>query len=762
MGDLVLNTKDLLQKHYGISGAVIKRLGGYENVNFKVTLGDNVYVLKQYTDERGLEERLEAEDEILKKLSELSGYSFPHPQDNVDGDQMTILEKDGEKTIIRLLSYIEGELYSDAENTPDLAKSLGRFLATLDKHLFDHRSLAIEARHLQWDLQYHYLNRPFIKHISDPNDRKVVEYYFLQHEEFVRPNLPGLRKSIIHSDANGDNLIVRDGGVTGIIDFFDMSYSQLINEIAIAIAYAILGKNDPIGLTRHIIGAYNEILPLKETEVDLLYLLIAARLCASVCNSSYFIKQQPENEHIRVNQKQVFAMLHKWISISPGYATAEFRRAAGMTPVAGQSVEDEVEQRNNHISKALSLSFPRPIKMTGAAFQYMYDSEGNTYLDAYNNIPHVGHCHPRVVQASRRQMAALNTNTRYLTDQLNNYAERLLAKFPEALSKVFFVNSGSEASDLAIRLSMNHTGNGKIMVMEGGYHGLTRLGIDISHYKYTGPGGHGKADYVIEVLLPDSYKGAYRSRDANTGKRYASDVIAMLQTEDPKLAAFISEPIVGCGGQVPIAAGYLEDLYPAVRERGGVCISDEVQTGFGRLGAYFWGYEMHGVVPDIVVLGKSMGNGYPLSAVVTTNEISASFEGGMEFFSSFGGNTVSCEIGMAVLGVIEEEELQNNAVDVGNYLKKSIAELMSDCQSIGDVRGEGFFLGVELIKDGDPNKPDTSLANKVQNGLKEAKILVGTDGPDRNVLKIKPPMCFNRQNADQLVAALEQILDTNP
>ena len=756
-----MNTEDLLQKYYGITGAVIKRLGGYENVNFKVILGDNVYVLKQYTDEYGLEERLEAEDEILKKLSDLSGYSFPQPQDNVDGDPMTILEKDGEKTVSRLLSYVKGDLYSDTENTPDLAKSLGRFLAALNKHLFDYRSFAIEVRQFQWDLQYHYLNRRFIKHIIDPNDRKIVEYYFLQNEELVKPKLPGLRKSIIHSDANGENLIVRDGVVIGIIDFFDLSYSQLINELAIAIAYAILGKDDPIGQARHIIGAYNEIIPLKEAEVDLLYHLIAARLCTSVCNSSYSQKQEPENEHIKVSQKQAFAMLHKWISISPGYARAAFRRAVGLTPAAGQSEEDEVERRDDHISKALSLSFPRPIKMTGAAFQYMYDSEGNTYLDAYNNIPHVGHCHPRVVQAGQRQMAALNTNTRYLTDQLNNYSERLLAKFPEALNKVFFVNSGSEASDLAIRLSMNHTGNGKIMVMESGYHGLTHLDIDISHYKYTGPGGQGKADHVIEVPLPDSYKGRYRSHDANAGKRYAADVIKMLQTEDPKLAAFISEPIVGCGGQVPIAAGYLEDLYPAVRERGGVCISDEVQTGFGRLGAYFWGYEMHGVVPDIVVLGKPMGNGHPLSAVVTTNEISASFEGGMEFFSSFGGNTVSCEIGMAVLDVIEEEELQNDAVDVGSYLKKSLGELMSDYQSIGDVRGEGFFLGIELIKNGDPNKPDTSLANEVQNGLKEAKILVGTDGPDRNVLKIKPPMCFNRQNADRLVDALEELLKSD-
>ena len=359
-----MNTKDLLQKHYGISGAEINRLGGYENVNFKVTLGNNVYVLKQYTDYQGLEERLMADNEILNSLSRLPGYSFPHPQDNVDGDQMTILEKDGERTIIRLLSYVEGDLYSEVENTPELAKSLGKVLAILNKHLFDRRILALEARQSQWDLQYHYLNSRFLKHISDPNDRKIVEYYFYQHEEFVKSKLARLRKSIIHSDANTQNLIVRDGVVIGIIDFFDLSYSQLINELAISIAYAILGMNDPIGLASHIIGAYHEIIPLMEDEVDLLYHLIASRLCTSVCNSSYSHKQEPENEHIRVSQKQVFAMLHTWISINPVYATTEFRRAAGMTPVARRSVENEAGRRDDHISKALSLSFPKPIKMT--------------------------------------------------------------------------------------------------------------------------------------------------------------------------------------------------------------------------------------------------------------------------------------------------------------------------------------------------------------------------------------------------------------
>ncbi len=396
-----------------------------------------------------------------------------------------------------------------------------------------------------------------------------------------------------------------------------------------------------------------------------------------------------------------------------------------------------------------------PIKMVGAAFQYMFDASGKTCLDCYN-IPQVGHCHPRVVEAGQKAMAKLNTNIRYLNDIYNEYAENLTAKFPESLTKVFFVNSGSAASDLAIRLAMTHTKNNGIVVMEHGYHGNTRLGIDISHYKYNRKGGSGKSRAIVEAEIPDTYKGRFSGQ--NAGENYANITIAKINENNLPIAVFIAEPIVGCGGQVLLAKDYLKTIYPFIREQGGVCISDEVQTGFGRLGEYFWGFEMHGVVPDIVVMGKPMGNGHPLAAVVTTDEIAESFETGMEFFSSFGGNPVSCAIGQAVLDVLDDEKLPENAKEVGGHLLDLFEDLVEKYEVCGDARGVGLFLGLEFVLDKVSKKPHTELASFVQNKLRDKGIFVGTDGPFVNVIKVKPPICFTRENADELAGNIEVIL----
>ena len=399
--------------------------------------------------------------------------------------------------------------------------------------------------------------------------------------------------------------------------------------------------------------------------------------------------------------------------------------------------------------------------MVKAAFQYMYDASGKTYLDARNNIPHVGHCHPKVVQAGQRQIAMLNTNTRYIYDQLNNYAEQLLAKFPEPLNKVFFVNSGSAASDLAIRLALTHTQYENIMVIEHGYHGNTKTGIEISPYKFDGKGGEGPASYILKAPIPDTYRGSYKCNDGKAGRQYAQDAINILNKSNREVAAFICEPVIGCAGQVPLPRGYLKEVYRAIRAQGGVCISDEVQTGFGRLGETFWGFQMQDIVPDLVVLGKPMGNGHPLAAVVTTDEIARSFENGMEFFSSYGGNPVSCSIGLAVLEVIEEEELQRNALETGDFLKQRLRKLARKFVEIGDVRGLGFFQGIEFIKNPDTLEPHTKLAEHVKNKLREKGILVGTDGPYENVIKIKPPMCFDKDNAQHLVDEIETTISTH-
>ena len=374
-------------------------------------------------------------------------------------------------------------------------------------------------------------------------------------------------------------------------------------------------------------------------------------------------------------------------------------------------------------------------------------------LDAYNNIPIVGHSHPKVTRAISKQINKLNTNTRYIYDQLYDYGSRLIKKFPKKLSKIYFVNSGSEASDLAIKIAFSHSKKNKIMVIENGYHGHTQRGTDISHYKFNNEKGQGKKDYIIKVPMPNTYNSIYKLPKIKIGKKYAEDAINKIDD----VAAFISEPILGCGGQVPLAEGYLKEIYREVRKRGGVCISDEVQTGFGRLGKYFWGYEMHKVVPDIVILGKPMGNGHPIGAVITTDEIAKSFGKGVEFFSSFGGNPVSCAAGIAVLNVLEEEKLQENAYNVGKYYMRKLNELKKEFKNIGDVRGSGLFIGIEIIKE-NSKIPDTKLAQTIKNEFRKNQILVGSDGPYDNVIKSKPPICFSKENVNEVVYIFRSIL----
>jgi 4-aminobutyrate aminotransferase-like enzyme len=753
---------ELLKEHFGIENATLKKVEGYgRSINYRVdTAQGEKFVYKQYQTESGLYELLDAENQVLQKLSHQSPDSYPAPVRNLKGNFLSSI-KNG-KQLSRLLTFVEGEFLYEVEHSTGLFHSIGRFLAQMNKTLLDFYHPAIGARQLDWDLQHCLNNQKYIKYIETPQQRKLVDYFFLQFSEIVLPEIPNLRRCVIHSDANDWNLVVRDGQISGIIDFGDMVYSSLINEIAIAITYAILGKSKPTEWACHVIKGYNEILPLEKKEIELLYYLIAARLCTSVCNSAYNKTQNPDSEYITVSEKPAWEMLEKWISISPIQATNEFKRSAGLEVKVYPDTETDLKRRWRYISKSLSVSYSQPIKMVKAAFQYMYDASGKTYLDARNNIPHVGHCHPKVVQAGERQMALLNTNTRYLYDQLNDYAEQLLAKFPEPLNKVFFVNSGSAASDLAIRLAYTHTDRQNVMVVEHGYHGNTKIGIDISPHKFEGNGGKGPASYILKAPIPDTYRGPYKNNDGEAGKLYAHEAIKLLNKNGKNVAAFICEPVIACGGQVPLPKGYLKEVYRAIRAQGGVCISDEVQTGFGRLGEHFWGFQMQGVVPDIVVLGKPMGNGHPLAAVVTTDEVARTFENGMEFFSSYGGNPVSCAIGLTVLEVIEEEELQKNALETGNYLKQRLRTLARNYPEMGDIRGFGLFLGIEFVKDQDTLEPYTKLAEHVKNQLRENGILVGTEGPYENVIKIKPPMCFNKSNAQQLVDELEIIINTRP
>ena len=409
---------------------------------------------------------------------------------------------------------------------------------------------------------------------------------------------------------------------------------------------------------------------------------------------------------------------------------------------------DLLEARNRHISKSLSVAHGKPLHIVRGEMQYLYAADGTRYLDLVNNVCHVGHCHPHVVAAGQRQMAQLSTNTRYVFDGLTDYLSRLALTLPDPLNVGFLVNSGSEANELAVRLARAHTGFHGMVVVDGAYHGNTDMLVDLSPYKFLGPGGKGEPEPWVHVVpVPDTYRGAERD--------YAAEMAEIVVNAAP-IAGFLVEPMLSCAGQIPLPEGYLAAVSEHVHKEGGLVIADEVQVGFGRVGT-MWAFEEHGAVPDIVTMGKPMGNGFPLAAVFTSPEIAASL-GEMEWFSSTGGNTVSCAIGGAVLDVIEEERLMLRATELGVRFIQGLRELQGRHPIIGDVRGGGLFLGFELVRDQDTLEPAADEAGRIVDEMRERGVLLSTDGPLHNVIKIKPPMVLTEDDVDTALAHLDEVL----
>ena len=438
---------------------------------------------------------------------------------------------------------------------------------------------------------------------------------------------------------------------------------------------------------------------------------------------------------------------------------------AGIPPEAfesrGRSLSNILEARRQLLGANLSIAYAEPLKMVRGEGVWLIDHTGRAYLDCFNNVAHLGHSHPRVIAALECQAERLNTNTRYLHDAIIDYAERLTATLPDPLKVCFFVCTGSEANDLAIRMARAHTSRRDLITVDWAYHGHNDVLIDISPYKYKRPGGTGKPDHVWEVPMPDVYRAPADWPRNRLGSRYAAAVAEtverMVRAGRPP-SAFFLETVMSCGGQIFLPEGYMKEAFAHVRCAGGVCVADEVQIGFGRIGTHMWAFEAEGAVPDIVTLGKPIGNGHPMAALVTTPEIARSFANGMEYFNTFGGNPVSCEIGLRVLDVIAEEDLMANARDVGSYILQGLEALKARHEIIGDVRGRGLFIGVDLVTDRRSKGYATEAARRVVNRAKDLGVLLGTDGPYDNVIKIRPAMIFNKANADHLLGVLDEAL----
>ena len=418
------------------------------------------------------------------------------------------------------------------------------------------------------------------------------------------------------------------------------------------------------------------------------------------------------------------------------------------------------ESREAHFGGNLSLTYDDPVMLVRGWKHHLFDEWGRPYLDAYNNVPHVGHAHPRVQAVAADQLKRMNSNTRYLHPAQTAFADKILSKMPDHLQVCYFVNSGTEANELALRLARAHTGAKGIVTPDHGYHGNTTGAIAVSAYKFNKPGGVGQVDWVALVDVADDYRGQFRRDDPDRAQKFADLVdpaIAELEAKGQGVAGFIAETFPSVGGQIIPPKGYLAAVYQKIRAAGGLCIADEVQTGLGRLGDYYFGFEHQEVAPDIVVLGKPIGNGHPLGVLVTTREIAESFDNGIEFFSTFGGSTLSCRMGKEVLDIVDDEGLQDNARSVGAKLMAGLTVLQDTHDCVGDVRGMGLFLGVELIN------PDGSEATEicayVKNRMRDHRILIGSEGPKDNILKIRPPLTIDAEDASRIATVLSAILD---
>jgi len=918
----------------------------------------------------------------------------------------TVTGAEGQQHYIRLLTYLHGKpLATAVPHSAELLHGLGRFFGTLDKSLenFDHPAV---HREFHWDLGLaSEVIGDLIDTVKDTNQKETIHIHWDRYLNRSFPKLAQIRKGVIHNDGNDYNVLVDrpdrwQHQVTGVIDYGDMVYSHRINDLAIACAYAMMDKQDPLAAAGHIVAGYHQVYPLTEIEVSILFDLICMRLCMSLCHAAHQSQLAPDNEYLKISQKPAWELLKQLSSIHPRFAHYLFRDACSLPPVphtadiaswlvhnqqqfgsitspdpkaettivldlgveselvnaadlgpysrnftdlifghmrkhgakigigrydearsiymsdayrqvgdqmpemrtihlgmdlnlsagspvfaifdgtihsfqdnaqlfdygptiiiehaidakrhfytlyghldrdslnklevgmavtAGdkiaeigdsdvnggwpphlhfQIITDMLGQKGNfngvappsqrniwksispdpnlilripqpehsdgkrtcqeilkvrerHIGRNFSVAYGHPLKIVRGRGQYLIDQDGQAYLDAVNNVTHVGHCHPEVVAAGQRQMSILNTNTRYLHDLIVTYTQQLLATFPEPLRVCFFVCTGSEANELALRMARNYTRQNDIISVDGAYHGNTNLLIDISPYKHDGPGGKGAPSGVQTVAMPDGYRGPYKGQGAKTGAAYAEDVknaIHRIEDQDRGVAAFICESMLGCAGQIVLPEGYMKQAFQYVRDAGGVCIADEVQVGFGRAGSHFWAFELQDVVPDIVTLGKPIGNGHPLALVVTTPEIADAFHNGMEYFNTFGGNPVSCAIGKAVLDVIEKEHLQENAATVGKHLLQGFGLLKRKYPLIGHVRGQGLYLGIELVKNRQTLEPADQEADYIVNRLRDHGILISTDGPLHNVLKFKPPMVITKENADEIISVLDKIL----
>lgn len=671
-----------------------------------------------------------------------------------------IQAESGTKHSIRILSYLQGAYPKDDPTDLALHRPMGKCLAQLDLDLrgFFHPKANYE---LLWDLNHSSKLREYLPHITDPNYLELASYFLDRFDQNVLPLIPKLRAQIVHNDLTPDNILVAEndpGRIVGIIDFGDMIHTLLINDLATTIAPMLRRHADPVDAAAEIIAGYNEMIPLEDEELRILYDVIGARLTMLNIIAIWRVTIHPNNrEYIIGGIEETWDTLKVWHALDPEDVTKQFFRVCGLweeerarpTPkVVKESLQSHLARRTRLLGPCTYLFYDRPLHIVRGEGVWLYDVDGNRYLDAYNNVAHVGHCHPHVVNAIANQARQLNIGTRYMHGLILELAEQITNRMPEPLSVCMFVCTGSEANDLAWQMSKIVSGNNGALITKFSYHGsssaTTQFSTETIHQE--------KLPSHVQTLFAPISDLVFHKPDSGI-----SSAIMALGENGHKPAMLILDTAFVSDGIYTSPSGYLKTLFAKTRAEGGLCIADEVQGGFGRLGEHFWGFQFDDVIPDIVTLGKPMGNGHPLAAVVTRPEITEALANERGYFNTFGGNPVSCAAGLAVLEVIEKEALQHNALEVGQYLRECLAMLQRDYPVIGELHGSGLLQGIDIIKpDGTPNP---GMANHIMNHMRENGVLIGTTGQRYATLKVRPPIVFQKEHAEILLVALEKALD---
>ena len=656
----------------------------------------------------------------------------------------------GATHLVRACTYMPGTASIDPlELDGDALFDHGAMIARLGRAMrsfFDPSA----GRVLLWDVQHALSLRPMADAIDDPAHRALVDGVLDRYETDVWPRWSSLRSQVIHGDVTLDNALVDDRGrISGIIDFGDMSHSALVCDLSSALESLLAGRSpaDVVPLAMRFIDGYRSVTPLEPEELAVLPDLMAARLATVAVLFGWRAKRHPDNAYLRGWEERLWPLLAYYEAGGLGRLRARLR--------AGDRATDApalIARRREVFGPALSpLTYDRPLHLMRGEGVWLVDADGARYLDCYNNVPVVGHCHPRVADAIARQSRLLNTNMRYLHDASVELAERLLASMPagSGLDTVLFVNSGSEANDTAWRLATVWTGAGGGLASAYAYHGVTQAITDVSPEEWL---GDYRPSHVEQFDPLDPY------RDDTGPEEAAEDLLRAAEHLQERgilpAITFVDGGFTSDGILAPPPA-YVRALAALTHEIGALYVADEVQVGHGRAGEGLWSFAANGVPADLVTMGKPMGNGHPVAAVITRRELTERFAETTEWFSTFGGNPVACAAALAVLDVIEDEGLVARAARVGLALRTAIAELMSAHPSIGDVRGTGLLSGVELVRDPTTKEPDAELAGAVKNEMRERGVLVGSTGRHDNVLKVRPPLVFGEEHIPLVLEALD-------